>query len=313
MIRLLAILVAFTALTLSGARMALAADPPVSMLIQATGTIEVSKDGAKWAPVTRNKFLFAGNLVRTGADGAGTLVDQTTNMSQTIGANSEIKIDPAGAAAVKGSLSAPAPSGGDLVAGLSNRFAEAQRYTTVRRSVNKAPNEVKLRLISNISQSATYPDLAWESFGKQYSYVLTIDGKATQVPGTEGDMIRHKVGNLSPGKHTFTVAVMEGGKTVADAEKEGTIVWLSPAEDTALAGELEKVKVAVGADDFTLASVLDSKGFTVAAMDLYRKYFDANKNDNEMRPLLIKAYNDLKLKELRSKEAQIYNEQLQAN
>ncbi|MBX9634893.1 MAG: hypothetical protein K2X44_07910, partial [Magnetospirillum sp.] len=149
---------------------AIAADPPVSMLIQANGAVETSKDGSKWSPVTRNKFLFAGDMVRTGADGSGKLVDQTTNMAQAVAANSEIKIEAAGAKAVSGSLSAPEPAAGDLVAGLGNRFAEAQRYTTVRRSVNKDGQEIKLRLISTVALSASYPELAWEGYGKQYSY-----------------------------------------------------------------------------------------------------------------------------------------------
>lgn len=292
---------------------ALAADPPVSMLIQAAGTVEVSKDGAKWTPVTRNKFLFAGDMVRTGADGAGKLVDQANNMAQTVGANTEVKVEASGVKAVKGTLSAPEAASGDLVAGLGNRFAEAQRYTTVRRAVAKDAGEIKLRLISQVTLSATYPDLVWEGYGKQYGYLLTIGGKEIPVAGAEGDMIRFKVPELAPGKHTFTVSVTEGGKKVADAEKEGVIVWLSAAEDKALADELAKVKAATGSDDFTAASLLDSKGATVAAMDLYRKYFDANKTDNEMRPLLIKAYNDLKLKDLRQKEALVYNEQMQAN
>ncbi|CAA7614218.1 hypothetical protein [Magnetospirillum sp. UT-4] len=312
MFRLFAAVVA-TAFVIAGALPALAGDPPVSMLIQATGTIETSKDGAKWSPVTRNKFLFAGDMVRTGADGGGKLVDQASNMSQTIGANAEVKVEAAGAKAVKGSLSAPEPASGDLVAGLGNRFAEAQRYTTVRRAAGKATTEIKLRVVSDISLSPTYPELIWEGYGKQYSYVLTIDGKDMPVAGADGDFIRFKVPELSAGKHSFSVAVMEGGTKVGQADKEGTIVWLSAAEDKAVADELAKVRAAVGNDDFTIASFLDSKGFTVAAMDLYRKYFDANKTDNEMRPLLIKAYNDLKLKDLRQKEAQLYNEQLQAN
>jgi len=294
------------------ATLASAADAPVSMLIQATGTVDVSRDGTKWSPVTRNKFLFAGDLVRTGADGTGKLVDQSTNMAQTIAANSVIKIDAAGVKAESGSLSAPEAANGDLVAGLSNRFAEAQRYTTVRRGVAK-DSEVKLRLIQQVTLSATYPVLAWEGYGKQYTYSLVIDGKATAVPATEGSVVRFKVPDLSPGKHTFTVAVLEGGKKVADAEKEGQIVWLSAAEDSALAADVAKVKAAVPGDDFAIANLLDARGATVAAMDLYRKYFDENKNDNDMRPLLIKAYNDLKLKELRQKEALIYNENLQNN
>jgi hypothetical protein len=292
---------------------AIAADPPVSKLIQASGLVETSKDGSKWSPVTRNKFLFAGELVRTGADGSGKLVDQATNMAQTVAANSEIRIEAAGAKAVAGSLSTPEAAAGDLVAGLGNRFAEAQRYTTVRRSVNKDGQEIKLRLVAAVTLSASYPDLAWEGYGKQYSYTLTIDGKAYPVAAAEGEMVRLRVPELAPGRHSFTVAVLEGGKKVVEAEKEGQITWLSAAEDKALADEIAKIKAAAPKDDFAVANLLDGRGVTVAAMDLYRKYFAENKDDNDMRPLLIKAYNDLKLKELRQKEALVYNEQLQSN
>jgi len=292
---------------------ALAADAPVSMLIQAAGTVEVSKDGAKWSPVTRNKFLFPGDIIRTGADGSGKLVDQATNMAQSLGINSEVKIDTAGPKVVNGNLSAPEAASGDLVAGLGNRFAEAQRYTTVRRSVNKDGAEIKLRLISQITLSASFADLVWENEGKQYGYALTIDGKDVPVAATDADFVRAKVPALAPGKHTFTVSVLDVGKKVAEAEKEGIIVWLSDAEDQALGADVAKVKAASGNDDFAIANLLDAHGVTVGAMDLYRKYFDAFKSDNDMRPMLIKAYNDLKLKDLRQKEATLYNEQMQAN
>ncbi|WP_205762385.1 hypothetical protein [Magnetospirillum aberrantis] len=300
-------------LLLFGSSAVMAAEPPVSMLMQPGGTVEVSKDGATWRPITRNKYLFAGDIVRTGADGAGTLIDQTTNMAQTLGANSVAKVEPSGIKAVTGSLSAPTQASGDLAAGLGNRFAEAQRYTTVRRSVNKDAGEIKLRVASDLTLSASYPELAWEGQGKQYSYVLTIDGKAYPVAATESEVVRFKVPELAAGKHSFSVAVMDGGNKVAESDKEGGIVWLSASEDKALADAVAKVRAINPGDDFSLASLLDSKGMTVAAMDLYRKHFDANKDDNDMRPLLIKAYNDLKLKGLRQKEALVYNEQLQNN
>lgn len=306
------LIVAF-GLFLFGASAAVAAEPPVSMLMQPSGSVEVSKDGAKWSPVTRNKFLFAGDTVRTGADGAGTLIDQTSNMAQTLGANSVVKVEPAGVKAVSGALSAPTAASGDLAAGLGNRFAEAQRYTTVRRSVNKDAGEVKLRLINHVALSASYPELAFEGQGKQYSYVVTIDGKAFPVAATESEVVRLKLPELAPGEHAFTVAVLEGGNKVAESDKEGTIQWLSKADDVALAESVAKLRAVNPGDDFAVASLLDSKGVTVAAMDLYRKHFDANKDDNDMRPLLIKAYNDLKLKASRQREALLYNEQLQAN
>ena len=297
---------------LIGGAQAMAAEPPVSMIMQPTGAIEVSKDGAKWLPITRNKFLFAGDLVRTGTDGAGKLIDQNTNMAQSMGANTEVKVDAAGVKAVAGSLSAPEAASGDLAAGLGNRFAEAQRYTTVRHAVNKE-QELKLRLVSHVSLSATYPELAWEAQGKQYSYVVTIDGKAFPVPATESEIARLKLPALSAGNHSFTVAVLDGGNKVAESEKEGVIQWLTEADDKALSEAVAKLKAAYPKDDFTIANLLDSKGVTVAAMDLYRTHFDANKDDNDMRPLLIRAYNDLKLKGPRQREATLYNEQLQNN
>lgn len=296
-----------------GAGPASAAEPPVSMLMQAAGSVEISKDGAKWSPVTRNKFLFAGDTVRTGADGTGKLIDQNSGMAQTLGANAVVKIEPTGAKALSGTLSAPEQASGDLVAGLGNRFAEAQRYTTVRRSVSKEPTEMKLRLASQVTLSASYPELAWESAGKQFAYVVTIDGKAYPAAAAEGDIARLKLPELGAGKHTFTVTVTEGGNKVADAEKEGTIVWLSADEDKALTTDVAKIKAVAPNDDFAVANLLDGRGLTVAAMDLYRKHFDAYKDDNDMRPLLIKAYNDLKLKAPRQREAQLYNEMLQAN
>ncbi|CAA7617200.1 conserved exported hypothetical protein [Candidatus Terasakiella magnetica] len=289
-----------------------AADPPVSMLMQVNGTVEHSRDGTAWKPVTRNKYLFAGDMIRTGADGAGKLVDQSSNMAQTISANSQIEVAGATLKVVSGKLSAPEPAAGDLVAGLGNRFAEAQRYTTVRRGVQKE-GAIKLRVVQQITLSAGYPELAWQSFGKSHSFTVTIDGAAHTVAGSESDLVRFKVPELSPGKHSFTVAVMDGSQKVAEADKEGSIIWLSAAEDKALGESIAKIRAISPKDDFSVANLLDEKGVTVAAMDLYRKYFDENKDDNEMRPLLIRAYNELKLVELKQKEALLYNDKLNTN
>lgn len=117
---------------------AFAAGPPVAMLIQAKGTVETSRDGATWKPVTRNKLLFTGDQVRTGADGSGTLINQTANTAQTIASGSQIEIAADEHKVVSGTLSKAEPATGDLASGLANRFAEAQRYTTVRRAL-KSP------------------------------------------------------------------------------------------------------------------------------------------------------------------------------
>ena len=313
MSRILAIALAAGMTMMAWAAGAQASEPPISMLMQVSGAVESSKDGTKWMPITRNKFLFAGTQVRTGADGSGKLIDQNSGMAQTIGANSVIDITATGPKALSGSLSAPEAASGDLVAGLSNRFAEAQRYTTVRRSVKKEATDLKLRVASDITLSATYPDLVWENLGAQYGYVLVIDGTSLTVPPVAGDMVRFSVPAQSPGPHTFGITVTEGGQAVAQTEKGGTITWLSATEDKALADGVARVQKASANDDFALGNYLDSKNVTVGAMDAYRKHFAAHKDDNDMRPLLIKTYNDLKLRDLRQKEALVYNEQLETN
>jgi hypothetical protein len=64
-------------------------------------------------------------------------------------------------------------------------------------------------------------------------------------------------------------------------------------------------------DVFVLTDVLEANGLFVAAMDAYREHFQENPDDNDMRPLLIKSYNDLKLSNLKQSEARLYNASLE--
>ena len=311
--RLLSVLAtAFALVMLVSSNPAVAGDPPVSMLMQATGTVEVSRDGNTWKAVTGNKYLFVGDHLRTGADGGGKLVDQANNTAQALGPNTHLEFAPGAVKVVEGKLAGPEQLAGDLGAGLSNRFAEAQRYTTVRRGVQtEAP---KLRVARQVTLSATYPELVWQNMGKQYSYVLTIDGVKQQIPAADGEMVRTKVSNLTPGSHSFNVTTVDAGKELADSvEKGGTLVWLSPDEDKALGDAVANVKNSVANSTFATASLLDEKGLLVAAMDLYRKHFAENKTDNDMRPLLIRAYYELKLADLKQKEALLYNDLISSN
>ena len=290
---------------------AFAAGPPVAMLIQAKGTVETSRDGTTWKPVTRNKLLSAGDQVRTGADGVGTLINQAANTAQSLASGSQVEITAGEHKVVSGTLSKPEPASGDLASGLANRFAEAQRYTTVRRGAQK-PGVIKLKVAPQISLSAAYPELAWQNVGKQYSYTLTIDGTAHEVVSVDGDIVRFKVPKLEAGVHGFAVAILENGQKVGDAEKEGSITWLSAEEDKTIAKAIGDIRNADPKDDFSVANLLDEKGLAVAAMDHYRSYFDANSDDNDMRPLLIRAYNELQLVQLRQKESLNYNNKLNA-
>ena len=75
--------------------------------------------------------------------------------------------------------------------------------------------------------------------------------------------------------------------------------------------EVMKQLESAGDDVFIATEIYESNGMLVAAMDLYRGYFADNPDDNDMRPLLIKAYQDLKLSDLKDSEARLYNSGLQ--
>ncbi|MBF0094017.1 MAG: hypothetical protein HQL33_00905 [Alphaproteobacteria bacterium] len=250
-------------------------------------------------------------MIRTGIDGSGKLISPSSGQGQTLGANSTVRAAQQGIEVVAGTLSKPEPVDGDLVAGLSNRFADAQKYTTVRRAAKKA-GEISLSTASKVVLSATYPDLVWSNVGPQYGYKLTIDGKTMAVAAGKDDPIRYRLADLAPGKHSFRVVAVEGDKIVSESAKDSELRWLSKEEDAAINAGLARIKAAAPGDDFAIASYLDEKGLTVAAMDSYAKYFAANPDDNDMRPLLIKAYHDLKLKELKSAEAETYNKLINA-
>uniref|UniRef100_UPI00102CBD19 DUF7354 domain-containing protein n=1 Tax=Candidatus Magnetaquicoccus inordinatus TaxID=2496818 RepID=UPI00102CBD19 len=248
---------------------ALAAGAPVSMLTQVQGDVQVSKDGKEWKKVDRNKFLFAGYQVKTGADGAGKLVNQATNLTQEVAANSVVEITEADVKALAGTISAPSQDSGNLVDGIGQRFDKAQRYTTVRRSVEKKASEIKLDTIQEITLSSSHPDLVWSGMGKEYSYRLVIDGKNYDIAASDNDIIRFTVPALSAGEHEYRVDVMQGNSAVYEPKKAGKIKWLSKDEEKQIADGLAKIEKTSPGDTFFKAYFLDDKGLTVSAMDLY--------------------------------------------
>ncbi|MBF0158311.1 MAG: hypothetical protein HQL58_02190 [Magnetococcales bacterium] len=281
------------------------APTPVAMLVQPQGTVEYSRDGQTWEKLSRNKLLFSGSQVRTGADGSATVLNQKDGTSQTLQAGTTVLMDAtAGPKATAGKLSAPQPSSGDLVASISNRMSEAQKYTTVRRSANTgdaAAAEPKLFFAKKIALSNDYPDLVWESAGGQYSYQVKIGDNKFDVPATTAALVRFKVPNQAPGNYEYGIDLVQNGQPVGNAKKEGSLQWLN---DSVYAAAVK----AAGQDDFTVGNVLEEHGLLVAAMDRYQKYVTAHPHDIEEQTLLIKSYHDLKLKNSQREAAVKYNE-----
>lgn len=285
-----------------------AGEAPSALVLQPSGTVEQSRDGVAWKPVARNRYVFPGEFLRTGPDGSAKIADEAAGTARTLASGSKISFSKDGVSVESGTLSPPSPLGGDLSAGLANRFAESQRYTTVRRSSSAKEEGAKLRLARSASLSKSWPELVWESAGPDSSYVLRIDGTETKVPPTKEPVVRVKVPAMAAGQHAYAVDVVQSGKVVSSSEKDGGLTWLSDADDAALAAAAAKAKSAPGADDLAAAGVLDSAGVFVGAMDLYRRHFAEDPDDDGMRPLLIRVYHELGLSAEQKKEAATYNE-----
>ena len=281
--------------------------PPVAKLVQIEGQVEYSRNGTNWNPVRRTKYLFSGYHLRTGKDGSGMLINQASGMSQELGSNSQLEIDGVKVIVIAGSLSEPQEEETSLFQSLLNKFAKAQRYTTVRRSVNSSDEacDNKVRTIRSVTVSPGHSDLVWRNACPEYSYKLVIDaGMPIDVPAqSTSEMIRYNVASRAVGEHTYRVEVLDKDGTVYIPKAESKFQVMSADEEIELTAVLEQI----GDDIFLETNFLEEQGMYVAAMDAYREYFQQNPDDNDMRPLLIQSYQVLKLSNLRESEARLYN------
>jgi hypothetical protein len=286
-------------------------EPPVAKLVHVTGSVEYSRNGKTWRPVRRTKYLFSGYQIRTGGDGGGKLISQSTGMGQNLGPNSEISISASDVSVIRGSLSKPKKESSSIFQALSNKFAKAQRYTTVRRvpnSVNEEPLcDSKVRTISKVSISPSFPDLVWRNACPEYSYRLVIDDTVHEIAAhSNAEMIRFQVEGASTGEHSYRVEVLDIDGTVYIPRKNSAFVWISAKDEKKILAGVEDF----GDDVFLATDLYESQNMFVAAMDAYREYFSANPDDNDMRPLLVKSYQDLKLSKLKENEARLYRASL---
>lgn len=286
-----------------------AKEPPVAKLVQVVGNVEYSRNGTTWRKVRRTKYLFAGYHIKTAKNSSGKLISQKNGMVQTLGANSRIEVGKDKIQLIAGSLSEPKAQSGSIFQGLSNKFAKAQRYTTVRRGVNKdAVCNPKVRTIRKVTLSSEHPDLVWRNACPEYSYRLVIDDRSIDVPAqSTAEMIRYKVRDVKPGDHTYRVEVLDIDGVVYIPRKDSAFSVMSKSEEKKLKSQTK----ALTDDVFVLTDVLEANEMFVAAMDAYREHFLENPDDNDMRPLLIKSYNDLKLSNLKDSEARLYNASLE--
>ena len=211
----------------------------------------------------------------------------------------------------QGSVSDPFSAEGGLITSLENKFASAQRYTTVRRAVVKPgePNcERKIRLPRQITASQAFNDLVWDLACPGDQYRLTVGGESVTVPkGAVGaEHVRYTLPNLAAGDYELSLEVLSDGVVVYSPRRPSKLTIL----DEAASAALEERLLASGDDLFARADVLSEQGVLVGALDAQAEYFVAYPDDMDMKPLYIAQLQALRLQTLREAEAIKYNEYL---
>mgnify|MGYP001161324648 FL=1 len=293
---------------------ALAKKVPLGMLVEIQGKIEYSKKGKRWKKVRRNKFVYKNYLVKVGADSTIKFLNQKTNETTLLTANSTIKVTEKGLEVIEGSLG-DTSSGGGLLSGLSKQFSKTQKYTTVRRAAKKGG--IDLKLATN-TVSKDFSELAWESAGAEYAYRLHLgakdrktkkwsDSAVYEVPPTGDGVVRTSIKPIRK-KQKYFVEVLDSSGAVAFTTKPGNLKVLSGKK----LAKFEKQKGEFQSMDesgFMYAGLLKDNGLLVPALDQYTKFFTEFSDDediNELRPFLIEVYSRLRLAHLKSVELKKY-------
>jgi hypothetical protein len=282
---------------------------PVGMVFEVDGKVEYSKNGKRWKPVRRNKLMFAGSMVRLNDGSKAKFANQATQKTTNLLANSEIKITDTGMELVSGELGSN-EAAGELLAGLEKKFATTQKYTTVRRSANKAGQELIVDL-GSISLSDKYPVVAWESTGAEYSYRLHVGDTSYDIAATSEKVVLQSIDSFSERSMKYRVEVIKDG-TVVSESKTRRLSWLSGKKLKRFEEDLNAVKQ-YDSDGFLMAGVLKDHKLLVPAMQTYESFFSKNSDDediNDLRPFMIEIYARLKLNSLQEEVTQAYQANL---
>ncbi len=293
---------------------ALAKKIPLGMLVEIKGKIEYSKNGKRWKKVRRNKFVYKGYFVKVNEDSSVKFLNQETSQTTQLTANTKVKVTPEGLQALEGSLG-ETEAGGGLLAGLSKQFKKTQKYTTVRRSVQK--EGIHLKLATN-TVSKEFSELAWETAGEEYAYRLHLgkqdrknkewtDSAVYDVPATTEGIVRTQIKPISK-KQKYFVEVLDTSGGVAYTSDPANVKVLS-GKKLAKFNEQKDGIQKMDESGFLYAGLLKDNGLLVPALDKYQQFFAENADDediNELRPFIIEVYSKLRLAKLKSAELKKY-------
>ncbi|KPA15330.1 conserved hypothetical protein, secreted [Candidatus Magnetomorum sp. HK-1] len=281
---------------------------PLYLLHQAKGLVKYTKDDGKtWYSIKRSKFIFNNYQIKTGEKSTCKLLDQRNKSVDLLSENSHIKIENMAIQELSGHVS-HGNAIQNILGNIQKKFFKALRYTVVKRSVSSQKNDFELKTARKIKLSNKYPDLVWHNIGPEYAYRLVVDQQSFDVSGTKNsNVVRFKMPSLTNGQHDYMVQVIKDGKIIYKPDKKLSLYWLSQQEQDELLKEKQSIEEIDPENGFLLGNYMEEKGLIVVAMDEYKRFFEQNPDENEMRPFLIKVYNDLKLKNLKLEEIKRYN------
>jgi hypothetical protein len=196
----------------------------------------------------------------------------------------------------------------DYLDDIHEQFMNALRYNLVQHSLSSAHVNLELNTARKVKISRQYPDLVWQHIGPDYSYRLIIDHQYFEISvDKNASIVRFKTPELASGPHKYMVQVLKEGQVVYHPPKTHTLYVLSDQEQADLLEEKQFIEEINPENKFLLGNYMEEKGLIVVAMDEYRQFFEQNPDENQMRPYLIKIYNDLKLSDLKLSEIKKYN------
>jgi len=279
---------------------------PQFMLLRPEGLVQYSHDGQTWSSISSNKFLYQSDHIQTKENSSCQLLDQVNRTIQVMSENTTIIINKNGIVKKKGHISSKG-SVNHLLSDMNKKFLKALRYTVVRRSISTAPS-FELKTARKITVSSNYPDLVWQHLGPEYSYRLFIDTHKFDISVDKNEStVRFPVPKLKSGKHKYYVNVLKDGTPLYEPSKKRKLYYLSEQEQAELLNQKNAIEQIDPENGFLLGNFLEENGLIVAAMDYYQKFFEKNPEENQMRPFLIKIYNDLRLNHLKKVEINRYN------
>ena len=279
---------------------------PLALLINIDGDVSISKDGHKFFPVnTKERFILDGHHIQTGANGKGTIVFlQQDNMCE-IQPDSHIEILNGYIKKVTGKFK-DLESSEKVLEDIDREYLQAMKYTICRKSSRKK-DKIDVKLPKSTSICKEFPLLIWENCGEEYSYRLTIGNNKYDVPASKGNVVRFSLPDVKPGEYEYGVEVLKDGEIIYKPKRTKTLKVLSGDSIKSLLTAKGLIDKKVQGNLLLLGMRLEQNDIGGAAYDAYERYFNDHPGENEMRPFMIRACHNLKLKDLKMDQVELFS------